>query len=118
MCLDKLVKFDPGTTGWKILRKTTEGFFTPQILFRCKPHRIGKRFETAKTILLYANRSPYLSGFHIFVNRKDATSWRNDMFKKIHRPLYRVYKVAFDGVSTTGIQDGFLVVVARRMKLW
>ena len=59
--------------------------------------------------------SPYLSGFHIYRNKRDAIK----IFEKYGYFQYRcrVFKVKYYGVLAEGIQDGVKVVVASMLKL-
>lgn len=111
MCLDKLARFDVTLdknkvgVGWKVFRrrwgdgKFIGEYFSSGILPRRrwlneKDHR--SRFFKNKRYKKIESRYPF--GWHVFLKKKDAVSWKGSLARK------HVVGVKFRNIVATGYQ--------------
>jgi len=111
MCLTKLKKIRLHKNyGWQVLEKTDKGllpFYMKRVytfFTRFVPTNQWERDEFQMQVGIGPLDSPYVrtyvSGFHIFLRKKDA----KEMLEKYGYPCHVIRKVYFRDMITTGYQ--------------
>ena len=115
MCLDKLdKKTEKGTgVGWKVFGIDNSQDLIPIYLNRGHlKYNTWHEDKARGKIEAGYPRFSYPKGYHIFLKEGDTSSWgRTQPF--CNYPQVR--KVEYENVVASGSQDGFPVVVARKM---
>jgi len=123
MCLARQVDFevpDPGI-GWKVfyfdscephIKSIASLCIYPVFYTWLNAKDVFETFEEDawRVELTDGYRVPYLNGFHIFLEKKDACEWWNN-------DTAVVLPVCYQNVVATGYQNGKKVVVAREMMI-
>jgi len=123
MCLARQVDFevpDPGV-GWKVFYFDGSESHIKSIISRCiysvfytwlNAEGVYETFEEDawRVELTDGYRVPYLNGFHIFLEKKDACEWWNN-------DTAVVLPVCYQNIVATGYQDYRKVVVAKEMMI-
>jgi len=77
-----------------------------------EPYKKKKWYKSSSGIIGTAPSDFYERGFHIFTNKKHATSWRR------RKRGYKIFKVKLKNIIASGIQGRNLkVVVAKEMMI-
>ena len=115
MCLTTIKEIPINTNkGYKLFRKFTKTY-TP--VFQCTDiSYILNTWTTDKNNYRIRNQSneTYFTGFHIFLTLEDVKGWLGTV------PICdnEVYcEVEFEDVVTSGMQDGYPCVVAKKMRI-
>ena len=112
MCLDTVDKKPKQVTeGWKIFN--IKNYSIKRLFFNEFKFKINKWVRDTKyyNIKTYnTNNEIYKTGFHFFLNKKDAKYW---IYKSKYN--WKIYKVRVSNVVATGIQDSCEVGVAREI---
>lgn len=119
MCLDTITKkFDVPDSeekiGYKIVRRIDgkyQGLFYPYGIFYIK----DIQYEAVNNKLESLFGYPYISGFHIYTDRQQATNAYNNEYGGYTNKV--LVKVAYSDVTCTGTQDTYEVAIANKMKI-
>lgn len=122
MCLDKLAKFPPCKTGYKVYYKCWDGdlFSECRTPANHKPilrngelmHEYDYRPLYGKDVLDATKSSDtYRTGFHVFHTLYAARRW--------HAGYHRAVIARVEVVTpiVTGLQDGFRITVAKKVRV-
>jgi len=119
MCLDTVDK-EPRRKwgkGYKVV-VSLGGKFKPRYFDHRQLHYpLGEWIEQTDTYLIATSQfGAYPAGFHLFTRQEDAKDW-NKLHCTTHAINGVVLATQFKNVVATGKQNGFNVVVARKIKL-
>jgi len=124
MCLDKTTKRykEPKSgIGYQIISRADIGDrvgYTSR-LYYSQDKYLPNRFYTAKETLIFdwECRFQYMSGFHIFLNKKDVIENYQIVLEYSVYTKPVIIKVQYTGGHTRGYQWGYPIIVAKRRKI-
>jgi len=113
MCLDRLEKFPvrKNKDGWVVAWKVFYSQIGQRLKFSWRDGGvgIGTKVHVAKgKALLIDEETTYQAGFHAYTNKQDAV-WMAGFYGEFCR------RVLLKDITATGWQNGFRVIVARKM---
>jgi len=122
MCLDKLCKKSElfknarnhigAKIGWKVFQICKNNKFN-NVHFPENIYKINKWYKNNPiTLNCFNSNDTYVSGFHIYLNYKDAIRMRNNLY---YDCKFIIKKVSYKNIICLGLQEDIPIVVAKNM---
>lgn len=124
MCLYKVKKLKPCTTGYKVMVKTARGYVGEYRRMLQSPHKLGewsyeekhRMVSTYNSTICMEDGGEYPYGFHVFHHLTAARRWRS-YYDDIAISVV-IVKVAVDEPVATGLQSCNQIAVPPDDKDW
>jgi len=114
MCLDIIDKETKQVTeGWKIFEAVDNGLIGVYFKYLLKPNKWIE--DQLYYVIFSVCNEIYKTGFHFYLDKKDAKKGIRRLLKLNSRRKLKIYKVKVKNITATGIQENLKIGVARKI---